>query len=85
MQMGSQFKPAIFKEGIRNLVGDWAGGHVHNSLTNMPSSADTINKLETEPYNGIHVEEQEIIVDQRTNSSAVELFPSFPNNGTSYP
>ncbi|KAL1802904.1 hypothetical protein ACET3Z_031551 [Daucus carota] len=84
-QMGSQFKPAIFKEGIRNLVGDWAGGHVHNSLTNMPSSADTINKLETEPYNGIHVEEQEIIVDQRTNSSAVELFPSFPNNGTSYP
>lgn len=65
MQMGSQFKPGIFDEGIRNLVDNWASGHKHNSLTSMPSSIDTseINRLEREPYHGVHVEEQERIVN----------------------
>ncbi|KAK1401992.1 hypothetical protein POM88_001597 [Heracleum sosnowskyi] len=40
-QMGSEFKPGIFKEGIRNLVDNWASGHKHSSLTSMPSRIDT--------------------------------------------
>ncbi|KAL8155718.1 MLO-like protein 13 isoform X2 [Apium graveolens] len=83
-QMGSQFKPGIFDEGIRSLVDNWASGHKHNSLTSMPSSIDTsqINRLEREPYHGVHVEEQERVANQRIISSAVELFPASQNHET---
>lgn len=82
--MGSQFKPGIFNEGVRSLVDSWASGHTRHGLTSMPSSIDTnrIKKLEREPYHGIHVEDQERMVDQRT-ISAVELSPSCQNNETS--
>lgn len=83
MQMGSQFKPGIFDEGIRSLVDHWATGHRHDSLTSMPSSIDTsqINRLEREPYHGVY-EEQERIINQRIISSAIELFPSSQNQET---